>query len=1471
MGASLQREIPTKEEDDDEDQGGSIFTTSVTAFLEKIQSAMPKGKDNHTKQKGDKMTTEQSSGSGSSGGGGGGLFRMEVKQQPTNRKRKRAQNTNALSAEEFAGDDQNESSSRSSVGSASATSAKPQQESVASVEASASPTNIVKARATSPTTSTTNTTTAAAPTTTTPKRDKLQQPDGWRVKLYRLNADGSWDDCGTGRVLCLYRPSMAKANANAPMPSAAAAGGEHNAALDAWICQELGEPTLCMHAELMSESTQPRILLRTRILLRDAYQRQGDNIITWCEPYYDGNSSNSSSGNSTAATDNASGNNTTNNASGGSAGGNNANSNSNSSSGGVDLALSFQDNAGCLDIWRQITHVQRRAAELYRTHQQGDGDAAASGVHQDTMVTDNIGNKNNNNANAGNNNDAMGVAEVARKIAQEHHAELERQQHHEMWVSMAGAIHHPNQHNNNSFDGSGAGDENTLPHQQQALHHHHHQNATVNNPNASKQATPEQQQQQQQHQHQQQQHMGFNSGDDGTPDLSPYNAGGGNSPEQANMGNNPNNALLSPQLPNPPTLSNLEEIADTIARVQHIQQRESLALFISNNECAYLRSLLSLFPAAEDRGDYGSLATLAACVKTILLLNDPSILELIVSDEVIFEEVCATLEYDPDLRDKANHRWFLRERARFRTVVLMEDEELVAAIHRAFRVNYLRDTLLRPTMDESSLSTLSSLQTFTHADVVKGVTISPPIPQLHSATDGHGHDHHGHDGKDVSAQDSYLVRVIRVLGVELHALCHMEWTELENRPAGANIFPDADVMATDPSIVVTGGKYLESQKLSATWRQHLAPQDGSLVSRRIRRRGCLTFLRELFNMVRISLQQSDKDNFFSVIVSMEIEVLSGEDAEKGGKISDNESQTSKIVEVGSVAASEKSERFDDKGENLSQHLGLDFMPLSTPVNLLSLLGTVLSDPNTDVTEKGLVLEIIAGVAMHDPGLIRRHCLEFHSSWKRNQNHPHGDRDVSGLGRPEANEKKQVIFLCPPNDLLAALLYLLDAEIDAGILLQVSEIMRIILDTDMMGEHGPMGAGFADDAEHGVFADEAEGIPPGNGSGVQAQSHEQHNQMNNGGSTATTTEQKQFLSMFYEHFIDWVVAPFQFAILHPVRRVPDSVLISPSESPLLMQMMKAFKNGVTQDDGLFRIIPRSAIRTSFAVELLSFCVRAHLYRMKIFLLKSRVLSNVLKLLKPHSIMDSTSGDRCLKLAALRFLRAILSVNDEFYHRHIIHHNLFAPVFDTFRANPVGDNLVSSAIVEMCDFIHNENIMSLMEYIVTKHLSATNSGAPGPSLEDVSSVYVSTLTTLRQTYEHNLESAKQHQHQGKSGPSPDSPLPQNHGGNSRYFSGKGVAQGPRVLSGKALEDQRKFREEHEEESYFEADDEAGQPDQQPPSNTVVPPAVDEVEAQEGDGDLHRAARMFSLAQTPLMNHSNATQPPQHSTDQEKDNKI
>ena len=102
------------------------------------------------------------------------------------------------------------------------------------------------------------------------------------------------------------------------------------------------------------------------------------------------------------------------------------------------------------------------------------------------------------------------------------------------------------------------------------------------------------------------------------------------------------------------------------------QIQQCASLFISLSNCAYLKALLALFPAAEKKDDYNTLATLASIIKTIFLFNEPGIIQLIASDGNIFEDCCCCLEYDPDLRSKANHRWFIRDRLKFRTVVFME-------------------------------------------------------------------------------------------------------------------------------------------------------------------------------------------------------------------------------------------------------------------------------------------------------------------------------------------------------------------------------------------------------------------------------------------------------------------------------------------------------------------------------------------------------------------------------------------------------------------------------------------------------------------------------------------------------------------------------------------------------------------------------------------------------------------------------
>ena len=1224
----------------------------------------------------------------------------------------------------------------------------------------------------------------------------LQQPEGWRVKLYRLNQDGSWDDCGTGRILCIYENHQNSNNSNnnsngndnnslrteepgdlcgteaakglkprddsTNISSRSSSSNNNSNSSSNNNDNHLGYATLCVHSEVpvtaatsknsptMRQPPQPtespKVLLRTRILLQEtAYQRQGDNIITWYEPFYNANVSNNHHKDRMEQNGHVDGHDTMAN-SGGNGGG------------GVDLALSFQDNCGCLEIWEQIIAAQGRQVKdvVFAA-------AAAAQRHQQEQVQHDTGHH----------GDGRKISH--RKMTKQQ--QQQQQQHGQKAGTMM------------EYDSSGCDtDANTVgtdvrsgdPTWEGMQHQHYHAANGTDGDISNREL--EQQLYQTMSQHQ--------------------------------FLMNDANGLDHFQLPSPPSIENIDDIADAIAALQqqhHLQQRELLSLCITANECLYYKQMLDIFYGAESQGNFAKLATLAACLKTMLLLNDPTILELTITDEAIFDRACACLEYDPDLREKANHRWFLRERVKFRTVVPMNDAELEQAIHRTFRVQYLRDTLLRPTMDESCLSTLSSLQTFTHADVIKGVTMASCELVHDNNNVSSSSDSANAASRELS--DSYLVRVIRRLGIDLYTLQNIDWMELESPSSQKDdnmctLAESTKKEITSDILSEDNDKNAPSQ-LPTIWKQHLAPQDDSVRSRRVRRRDALLFLRELFQMVRLSLQQCDRDDFFAVICTLKIDLFMGQ---LNTSVSNNQ-PTPSSKNAASVAGG-----VDHTNDALSPENDQNIFPQSA--NILSLLANVLLDADADMSEKGAALEILASVAMHDASLIRRHTLGCSRSWK----------EASHAARlPEANKRNQVLMIGPSDDVLSALIFLLNVETDAGVLLQVSEIMRIVLDTDSMNDQTLI---------YPTFADEADGIVPGL---VHNPPHDQHNQPAGGGIGPTNSDQAQFLSVFYDYYAEWLVAPFQHTLAHPVRRVPDYVLRRPScESTLMQSFLVKHKDSFRDNDPQLKQIAFCPVRLSFTIELLSFCVRAHLCRMKSFLLKSRVMGNVLQLLKRHPI--GVPGDRCLKLAILRFLRAVVSVNDESYHRHIIQHNLFAYVFEAFRDNPVGDNLVSSAVVEMCDFINNENIKCLLDYIGRRHLIPKNSQTM--SLEDVSSPYVCTISTLRKAYEANIEETQRLLETGQSSP-----------GGSRYFPGgvrymSSTTSSTRLLSGKALEDQRKFQEKDNEESYFDDDDDEGDERMNTDSNTAAIRASDDVELPQGkESDLHRTPRMFSLSETPI----------------------
>jgi len=133
-----------------------------------------------------------------------------------------------------------------------------------------------------------------------------------------------------------------------------------------------------------------------------------------------------------------------------------------------------------------------------------------------------------------------------------------------------------------------------------------------------------------------------------------------------------------------------------------------------------------------------------------------------------------------------------------------------------------------------------------------------------------------------------------------------------------------------------------------------------------------------------------------------------------------------------------------------------------------------------------------------------------------------------------------------------------------------------------------------------------------------------------------------------------------------------------------------------------------------LELLSFCVEHHTYHIKNYILNRDLLRRILVLMR--------SRHTFLVLSALRFLRKIISLKDEFYNRYIVKGNLLSPVVDAFLRNNGRYNLLDSAILELFEFIKMEDIKSLCVYVVDTF---------GKALDKVE--YVQTFKCLRLRYD------------------------------------------------------------------------------------------------------------------------------------------
>jgi len=190
-------------------------------------------------------------------------------------------------------------------------------------------------------------------------------------------------------------------------------------------------------------------------------------------------------------------------------------------------------------------------------------------------------------------------------------------------------------------------------------------------------------------------------------------------------------------------------------------------------------------------------------------------------------------------------------------------------------------------------------------------------------------------------------------------------------------------------------------------------------------------------------------------------------------------------------------------------------------------------------------------------------------------------------------------------------------------------------------------------------------------------------------TANKTEKTEFLSFFYKHSMHILTAPL-FAI------TTDTA-------------------GPSRDDY------QTAQLLSLILELLTFCIEHHTYHIKNYVLSKDLLRRILVLLR--------SKHAFLALCALRLMRRMIGLKDDFYNRYIIKGDLFKPVVEAFKANGDKYNLLNSAMIEIFEFIAVEDIRLLIQYFVETHYKSF-----------VNVDYVKTFRILKERYEQHQERLK-----------------------------------------------------------------------------------------------------------------------------------
>ncbi|KAI1498919.1 component of IIS longevity pathway SMK-1-domain-containing protein [Biscogniauxia marginata] len=121
--------------------------------------------------------------------------------------------------------------------------------------------------------------------------------------------------------------------------------------------------------------------------------------------------------------------------------------------------------------------------------------------------------------------------------------------------------------------------------------------------------------------------------------------------------------------------------------------------------------------------------------------------------------------------------------------------------------------------------------------------------------------------------------------------------------------------------------------------------------------------------------------------------------------------------------------------------------------------------------------------------------------------------------------------------------------------------------------------------------------------------------------------------------------------------------------------------------------KQASMFTYLIEILCFFIRQHQHRSKFFVLNNNIVPRIAQLLH--------CPEKFLKLIAVRFLRQLIGLQDEFYVKHLSEKRVIGPILDVLIQTMPRDNLLSSACLEFFEFIRRENIKELVKHIIENY--------------------------------------------------------------------------------------------------------------------------------------------------------------------------